>query len=735
MKHDIHPDYVVTQVTCTCGSPFTTRSTVATAPSTPTCARSATRSTRQAEDPRHRRSRGPLRGALRQEGRCREEVAPPRSRHHQGRGRRRACSRQSTRSSPSTPPSSGGWPTRRRTPTSGSPKRLNQRYAELTAVVRAYQEWQQVGDDLAAARELAGEDAAFAAEADELATRRAGVEERLQRQLVPRDPTDGKDAILEVKAGEGGEESALFAGDLLRMYTRYAERRGWKTEVLDATESDLGGYKSVTLAVKAKGTSGAGRGAVRPAQVRGRRAPRPAGAGHRVAGPRPHLGRGRAGDARGRAGRRDRRRERPAHRRLPVLRPRRPERQHHRLGRPDHPPAHRHRRELPEREVPAPEQGAGDAHPAGPAARRRPGRRRRRGQPRPGGARSAPSTAPSASAPTTIPRTASPTTARATRPTTSTRCSTATSSRCSPRRSRPTWRRAWSPSSERPARPPRRSGRRPSSGSRRPASPRRRFDADELLAHVLGTTRAGSPSSTPSRPSRPRRTTPWWPARAAREPLQHLTGSAAFRHVELAVGPGVFVPRPETELLAGWAVEQAAPLAPRRSWSTSAPAPAPSPRRSPTRCPTRASTRSSSTTAPTPGPSATSPAPASTCGWATWPTAFDDLLGTVDVVVCNPPYVPLEAWESVAAEARDHDPAPGALLRARRARRDPRPRAARGGSAEARGSGGLRARRRAGRVGAGRVRDHRSVARGSRPPGPGRASALDHRPAGTMSAL
>ena len=72
--------------------------------------------------------------------------------------------------------------------------------------------------------------------------------------LVPRDPTDDKDVILEIKAGEGGEESALFAGDLLRMYIRYAERRGWKTEVLDATESDLGGYKSVTVAVKAKGT-------------------------------------------------------------------------------------------------------------------------------------------------------------------------------------------------------------------------------------------------------------------------------------------------------------------------------------------------------------------------------------------------------------------------------------------------------------------------------------------------
>lgn len=69
---------------------------------------------------------------------------------------------------------------------------------------------------------------------------------------MPRDPDDGRDVILEIKAGEGGEESALFAGDLLRMYLRYAERRGWKTEVIEATESDLGGYKDVQVAVKAR---------------------------------------------------------------------------------------------------------------------------------------------------------------------------------------------------------------------------------------------------------------------------------------------------------------------------------------------------------------------------------------------------------------------------------------------------------------------------------------------------
>ena len=133
-------------------------------------------------------------------------------------------------------------------------KKLGQRYAEVTAIVRTYREWQQVGDDLEAARELAGEDESFAAEARTLEPKLHELAERLQRLLVPRDATDAKDAIFEIKGGEGGEESALFAGDLLRMYLRFAEHKGWKTEILDSTESNLGGYKSVTLAVKAKGT-------------------------------------------------------------------------------------------------------------------------------------------------------------------------------------------------------------------------------------------------------------------------------------------------------------------------------------------------------------------------------------------------------------------------------------------------------------------------------------------------
>jgi peptide chain release factor 1 len=137
-------------------------------------------------------------------------------------------------------------------------RKLNQRYAELSSIVRTYREWLQLGNDAGAARELSSEDEAFAAEAIDLEERRVVVGERLRQLLVPRDASDSKDALLEVKSGEGGEESALFAADLLRMYTRYAETRGWSTEVLDANESDLGGYKSVTVAVKAKGTPAPG---------------------------------------------------------------------------------------------------------------------------------------------------------------------------------------------------------------------------------------------------------------------------------------------------------------------------------------------------------------------------------------------------------------------------------------------------------------------------------------------
>ncbi len=136
----------------------------------------------------------------------------------------------------------------------GRARTLGRRYAALGHIVGTYREWLQTDADEQAARELAAEDASFAEEARELEERRAELADRLRTLLLPRDPNDDKDVIVEIKAGEGGQESALFAGDLLRMYTRYAERVGWRTEILDAELSDLGGYKDVSLAVKARGT-------------------------------------------------------------------------------------------------------------------------------------------------------------------------------------------------------------------------------------------------------------------------------------------------------------------------------------------------------------------------------------------------------------------------------------------------------------------------------------------------
>lgn len=148
--------------------------------------------------------------------------------------------------------------------------------------------------------------------------------------------------------------------------------------------------------------------------------------------------------------------------------------------------------------------------------------------------------------------------------------------------------------------------------------------------------------------------------RERREPVQHITGLAWFRYETLEVGPGVFVPRPETELLAGWAIESAA----RVTQAQSRPAVVVD------LCTgSGAIARSLSREAP----DAVVHAVELDEGALAWAernlagtgvdlrqgdlaTAFEDLVGTVDVVVCNPPYIPLEAWESVAAEARDHDP-------------------------------------------------------------------------------
>ncbi len=184
-------------------------------------------------------------------------------------------------------------------------------------------------------------------------------------------------------------------------------------------------------------------------------------------------------------------------------------------------------------------------------------------------------------------------------------------------------------------------------------------DAAELLAHVLGTTRGRLFLVDTVGPPEQQRYDDLVARRAAREPLQHLTGSAAFRHVEVAVGPGVFVPRPETELLAGWAIDRArevlaageTPVVVDLCTGSGVIA------------------RSIADEVPEARVHAVELDPAAHA-WAErnlagtgvdlrlgdLATAFDELVGEVHVLVSNPPYVPLEAWESVAAEARDHDP-------------------------------------------------------------------------------
>ena len=186
------------------------------------------------------------------------------------------------------------------------------------------------------------------------------------------------------------------------------------------------------------------------------------------------------------------------------------------------------------------------------------------------------------------------------------------------------------------------------------ASPER--DADLLLAHVLDVPLGRLPLVEDVTEDQLDRYDGLLARRCAREPLQHLTGSAAFRHVELLVGPGVFVPRPETELLAGWAVDRARALD-----------------GTPVVVDLCTGSGAIAKAVADEVPAARVHAVELDEGALAWAernlagtgvdlrhgdlaSAFEDLRGSVDVVVCNPPYIPLEAWESVAAEARDHDP-------------------------------------------------------------------------------
>ena len=137
---------------------------------------------------------------------------------------------------------------------------ISREHAEVTQIAGRYARYQQREADLAGAREmLADPDMAEMAQ-EEVAAAEAELlqlEDELQRLLLPRDPDDARNAFLEIRAGTGGDESALFAADLARMYTRYAASVGWKIEIMSANENEIGGYKEVVLRVEADGAYGA----------------------------------------------------------------------------------------------------------------------------------------------------------------------------------------------------------------------------------------------------------------------------------------------------------------------------------------------------------------------------------------------------------------------------------------------------------------------------------------------
>ncbi len=135
-------------------------------------------------------------------------------------------------------------------------RRLTREHAEITPVVDLFRAWNGARGDIAAARELLADPdmkELAQAEIEERAAQLESLEAQLQLELLPKDPNDARNLFLEIRAGTGGDESALFAGDLFRMYSRYAERNRWKVEVVSANESELGGYREIIARVAGQG--------------------------------------------------------------------------------------------------------------------------------------------------------------------------------------------------------------------------------------------------------------------------------------------------------------------------------------------------------------------------------------------------------------------------------------------------------------------------------------------------
>ena len=138
----------------------------------------------------------------------------------------------------------------------GEFRRLSREHSELSGIVALYRRYADAERDAGAAREMAADPAMKGFADEELKSARGtmeALEAELQRQLLPRDPNDDKNVFLEVRAGTGGDESALFAGNLFRMYTRYAERQGWQVELISESPSELGGYKEVVARIAGQG--------------------------------------------------------------------------------------------------------------------------------------------------------------------------------------------------------------------------------------------------------------------------------------------------------------------------------------------------------------------------------------------------------------------------------------------------------------------------------------------------
>lgn len=138
-------------------------------------------------------------------------------------------------------------------------QKLSRALADLTDIVNTYREYKQVLDNIAEAESLLREDIdsdfreLVEQELDENRERKEDLERMLQVLLLPKDPNDEKNVIMEIRAGTGGEEAALFAATLFRMYSRYAEKQGWKTDIMDVSYSDLNGFKEIIFVIEGKG--------------------------------------------------------------------------------------------------------------------------------------------------------------------------------------------------------------------------------------------------------------------------------------------------------------------------------------------------------------------------------------------------------------------------------------------------------------------------------------------------